>query len=156
MGIQHNESVPPSFGNALVENYLGDPDVVSRLVGEFLAEAESLLQNSSGEKEFANKSRALVRHYADIFSGRDASYKTISGYNAVTLKSKLAADLGSFWRSNRAKWDDDSVCVMFEWLLLMLADSLKRADGDQMLLGVMLKPVTQYAVKVFLGIEVRA
>lgn len=159
MGIQHNENAPASFADALAPNYLGNPETVQRLVGEFLTASEELLFNLGAgmpKEDFTESAKELVRRNADIFSGRDTAFKTVMGYNEVSLKYKLMADLGEFWQKNRERWGDDAVCVLFEWLFVMLADSYKKADGDEMLLEVMLKPCVQYAVRVLLGIEERA
>lgn len=135
---------------------LGDPEAVARLVGEFCAGVENLMHGGAASPEdFNDKANALVRRLADIFSGRDAAYKTIAGYNEVRLPAKLRVDLGEFWQKQRAKWGDDPVCVFFEWLFVHTAEFIKRADGDDMLLEVMLKPTAQQAVKVLLGIEQR-
>jgi hypothetical protein len=156
MGIQHEENVPDSFVDAFDGDYLGDPDVVASLVGEFCAGVENLMNGgASSPKDFNDKANALVRRLADVFSGRDSAYTGIPGYNEVRLPAKLRVDLGEFWTKQRAKWDDDPVCVFFEWLFVHVAESVKRADGDDMLLGVMLKPTVQQAVKVLLGIEQR-
>ena len=157
MGIQHTENVPASFLEAFGDNYLGNPDLVNRLVSEFLVSAEVLLGKLGTIKpaEFREQANTLIKKSADIFSGRDSDYTVIVGYNKVSLGYKLMADLGEFWQKNRAKWNDDAVAVLFEYLLVMLAESLKKADGDEMLLEIMLKPSVQYAVKVLLGVEQR-
>lgn len=160
MGIQHEQPIPPSFADALDHNYLGDPAVSTRLVAAFLAKAEEVIhRRGAGELDAqagADEFRRLIREYADIVSGRNPAYKPVIGYHSRTLPIKLRADLGEFWQQNRAKWDDDSVCVLFEWLLVTLFDAMKRADGDEMLLGVMLKPSVEYATQVILGTEKRA
>ena len=92
---------------------------------------------------------------ANIFSGRDPAYRTIKGYHERTLQQKLIADLGEFWRKQRGSWGDDAVAVLFEWLGVILAEKLKLAQGDDMLLEIMLKPSVQYTVQVLLGMEKR-
>lgn len=159
MGIQHNENVPVSFADALSGSYLGDPEVVSTLVATFCTGVEQTLsQLQRGEiskEQFDKGCNEAIRHYADIFSARDPGYKPIVGYHGQTLNYKLMADLGEFWRKQRGKWNDDSVAVLFEKLLVNLAESLKRSDGDDMLLGVMMRPTMDYTVGVLLGTEKR-
>lgn len=158
MGIIHTEEVPSSFSEAFSGKYLGDPDVVSALIGEFSAkyeEAFNALRAGSDKKEFADAANKLVRDYGDIFTGRNPEYKIIAGYHDNTLGVKLRADLGAFWQSHRVKWNDDAVCVLLEWLAVIMSENLKKADGDDMLFEVMMKPSVQYAVKVIVGIEAR-
>lgn len=163
MGIQHKEVAPASFAQAFNENYLGNPDNVSRFVAEFCALAEStIIDFMAGRVDkdlFDPAIKNLIRHYADIFSGRRApEYGFVKGYNDFTLPHKLKVDLGDFWQQRRARWDDDAVCVLFEWLALHLVESAKKfpEESDDWMKAIDLKPSIQYAVKVLLGIEERA
>ena len=139
--------------------YLGNPDVVTALVGGFAANVDAmrtgLLSGSISAEVAKNDLRAKTRNLADIFSGRDPGYQIIKGYHDASLGAKLRADLGEYWRVQRAEWNDDPVCVLFDWLSAVIMDKLKLADDDEMLLEVMLKPSMQYTVKVLLGIEAR-
>lgn len=158
MGIQHNESVPASFLVAGQQGYLGDPEVVSSEVARFLASAEELvghLRNGDLSKDdFAAASRQLVQGCADVFAGRAEGYVPIQGYTGQTLGYKVMADLpGGFWAKRRAAWGDDPMCVLFEYLLLRLVEDYKTADGDDMLLGVMLGPTVEGVTRLLLGTE---
>lgn len=152
--------LPESFKDGLAPNYLGNQELVTRLVSEYSAKVEEAINRlGAGETspaEFVDSSVALVREYAGIFSGRDPRYLPIVGYHGQSLPMKLQADLGEFWRKRRSAWNDDAVCVLFEWLAMMLAEKMRTADGDDMLLGIMFKPSFQYAVQVLLGVEQRA
>lgn len=152
--------VPEPFALALKSGYLGDPELVASLVGGFCASAEELLGHLRSDvmtkARFVERSKALVHQYADVFAGRNPDYQTIQGYNERSLPNKLRVDLGEFWRSNRHNWDDDPVCVLFEWLFVHVAEFVRRADGDDDLLAIMLKPYVQNTVKHLLGIEQRA
>ena len=153
------DSIPESFASAFGAKYLGNPDIVKRLTSEYLVQFEALLRSRSegqvSAEEFQADFKTLVYQYADIFSGRDTTYTIINGYHNFTLKFKLMADLGEFWRKNRARWNDDSVCVLFEWAAVMYANDLKKAQDDDILLGVMFRPTQEYFVQVLLGIERR-
>lgn len=92
---------------------------------------------------------------ADIVSGRDPSWQVIKGYHDHSMAIKLMADLGPYWQQHRARWGDDAVAVLFDWLASIVMEKTRLADGDDMLLGVMLRPSMQYATKVILGIEER-
>ena len=159
MTKRRDDTVPESFAVAFGGNYLGDPTVVKRLTGEYLVSFEKLLRSRSDNQitadEYKTNCSELVWHYADIISGRDPAYEIIKGYHDQTLKYKLMADLGEMWRKNRARWDDDSVCVLFEWAALVYAEHLKKADDDEILLGIMFRPTYEYFVQVILGIEKR-
>lgn len=134
--------------------YLGDPNVVAGLVGQFCAEVESLMSDGASSKEdFISKSHYLIHHFADVFSGRTDDYKSVPGYSSTRLPAKLKMYLGEFWDKQHTKWNDDPVAVFFEWLFVNVAEYVKRADGDDMLLEIMVKPTVQQAVKTLLGIE---
>lgn len=160
MGIQHQEFVPKSFGQAAADNYLGSPAVTGGLIAQYCAETEAnineLRAGRISKAEFLPCLQTRVRRFADIFSGRDAAYQTIKGYHENTLRFRLMADLGEYWQGHREKWGDDPVCVMFEWLAVIIAEKVKLADGDDMLFGVMMGPSVEYATKVMLGTEARA
>lgn len=156
MGIQHRENVPASFSKSFEAGYLGDKAAVTRLVAEFFAGVENLLNGGAANKEdFVAKSNGLIRAYGDIFAGRVEAYKPVQGWNAVSLPGRLRADLGEFWAAQRSKWEDDPVCVFFEWLFVSAAEYIKRADGDDMLLEVMLRPTVEQAINHLLGSEER-
>lgn len=156
------EEVPPSFLEATNGHYLGDPEVVSTLVGTFCANVEVAI-NQFREREIPKEHldlrlRGLVVGVADIFSGRAEDYDIIKGYNDVTLAIKLRADLGDFWTSNRASWNDDAVCVLFERLALEVAHAMKTSPlpEDDYMREIILKPTVQFVVRELLGIEERA
>lgn len=160
MGIQHEEAAPASFSDAFADSYLGSPVVVSGLVGRFCAEVEAALAELHGGRlagpALVDQMRAKIRRLADIFSGRDPAYTTVKGYHEHTLGFRLMADLGDFWQRQRGVWKDDPVCVLFEYLAVILTEKVKMADGDDILLGVAFGPTLQYAVSVLMGTEKRA
>lgn len=67
----------------------------------------------------------------------------------------LSNDLGEFWPTHRVKRGDDAVCVFFEWLFVTAAEYIKRADGDDMLLEVMLRPTVEQAINHLMSFEER-
>ena len=150
---------PGALSDTSSPTYLGNPDVVTALVGGFAANVEAmrtgLLSGSISAEVAKHDLRMKTRHLADIFSGRDAGYQIIKGYNDVSLGAKLRADLREYVQVHRTECSDDPVAVLFEWLFAVIMEKLKFADGDDMLLEVMLKPSMQYTVKVLLGIEAR-
>lgn len=154
------ESLPPSFADGLADSYLGNPDTVRKLVAVFTAGFEALLIGRSSEEvskeDFVRRSTELVRGAADVFSGRNANFRTVVGYHEHTLPNKLKADLGPFYLKHHGDWGDDPVCVLFAWLGAMVFDAMSRSQGDDDVLGVLLRPSVQYAVGVLLGTEKRA
>jgi hypothetical protein len=159
MGIQHEEIAPDSFNDAFKPNYLGNPEAVAALIASFCTSVEKLvgdvMYGRITPEVFTESLKVQIRLQADIFSGRDPEYITVKGYNEHNLGFKLMADLDHWWQANRAKWNDDPFCVLFEWLAVMVAEKVKLADGDEMLLEVMLKPSVQWAVHELLGNEAR-
>jgi hypothetical protein len=149
---------PDEWSDPTGGNYLGDPDVVSGLVGGYLAELDAIAESvRSGVPvgEAGTRLATQIHRMADIFSGRDSGYAIIKGYNDFSLGVKLRADLGEYWSEHHGKWDDDPVACLFDWLSALFFDKWKTADGDDMLLEVMLGPSVRYTVKVLLGIEER-
>jgi hypothetical protein len=141
------------------EYYLGNTSLVTRLVGEFSSKIEALVLNlqsqAIGKIEAKAFLAAEIKKLAEIFSGHHPGYNPIKGYNNHLLGHKLKADLGEYWQQHRVEWNDDPVCVLFDWLAALVMEKVKLADGDDMLLEIMLKPSVQYTVKVLLGIEDR-
>jgi len=150
---------PGAFSDPSSATSLGNPDVVARLVGGFAAEVESVIAAVSAGKLSSSSAKAElgadIHRLADIFSGRDSGYSVIKGYHDHTLGEKLKIDLGTHWHAHRHEFADDPVAVLFDWLAALVIEKWKLADGDDMLLGVMLKPTMQYAVKVLMGTEKR-
>lgn len=143
----------PGLEASFDPTYLGNPDVVERLVAEFCTAVLGLIDG--GKATFKDGIKPLITRYADIFSGRSPDYKPMIGYNKVTLPGKLMADLGEFWPAQRAQWNDDPVQVLLWWPTNYLVDAATKADGDEMLFEVMVKPYVQGVVQRLLGIEKR-
>lgn len=143
----------PGFNASLAPNYLGNPTLVSGLVAAFCADVMGLVESHG--PEFKRESRDLVMQLADVFAGRNPEFITIKGYNETSLKGKLMADLGDFWRVQRSDWNDDPAAVLFWLLFVQLVEALKRADGDEVLFGVIMRPHIQGVVQRLLGIERR-
>jgi hypothetical protein len=154
-----DNAIPASFADAFAGDYLGNPEVATRLIAEFCTSFESLLTQRGADDlsaaEFIRSTRDLIMRFADICSGREPAYTVVMGYHDATLAAKLIADLGDFWGMHRENWNDDPVAVLFLWLGLILADKLKLAKGDEMLLDIMLKPSIEYTVSIILGTEKR-
>lgn len=151
---------PGAFSDTSSPTYLGNPDVVSGLVGGFAAKVEAIVSAvSSGAVSGDDANFELREEFArlaGIFSGRDAGYSIIKGYHDHSLGEKLKIDLGPHWNVRRDAFGDDPVMVLFDWLAALVIEKWRLADGDDMLLGVMIRPTLQYTVKVLLGIEERA
>ena len=143
----------PGLEASFDPTYLGNPDVVERLVAEFCTAVAGLID--AGKVGFKAGIPPLITRYADIFSGRSPDYKPMIGYNEVTLPAKLRVDLGPFWPAQRAQWNDDPVQVLLWWLVNYLVDAATKADGDEMLFEVMVGPYVRGVVERLLGIEKR-
>jgi hypothetical protein len=142
------------------ERNLGNPAVVSRLVGEFCARCEAMT-NEVRDKVIDPAAVKVeigqqIRRLANIFGGRDPGYTIIRGWHDVSLAGQLIADLGPFWRKQHAEWNDDAIAVLFDWLAAHVIEQTHKCQGDDLLLGVKLKPSIQYAVTSLLGINRRA
>lgn len=152
----------PEFTGIGEENYLGSPAVVGRLVSTFCYQAEQILvAKGSGvitADQCAAQFVALCREYGGIFSGEDPEYKTIIGFHGAnrSLWIRSQVELGEFWREHKDTFGENPVSVMFYWLFLWVLDAFNKADGDDMLLGVMLSPRIEQMNERLLGIEERA
>lgn len=154
---QNGYYLPPIFVDGPEANYLGSPDVVAGLVGEFCARAEKLLMDGIEDKQkFKAEAEALIRRYAGIFSGKEPDFGTVKGFHGIALPQRLKVALTEFWDRRHEYWAGDAECCFFEWLFVTLAEFVKRADGDDWLLGVMVKPTVQQAVKTLLDFDRKA
>jgi hypothetical protein len=160
MGLQHEQVVPPSFGQASGGKYLGDPVVVLALLARFCAQTDVALADLGAGRlkkgEFESAARSRIRALAAILGGRDAAYSFPVGWNDVSLPPRLVADLGEFWRTHRSKWADDAVAVLLEWLTCMFAEKWKAADGDDQLLAASFGPTITDTVRRLVGTAPRA
>lgn len=122
-------------------------------MGEYLAHVEAAF--SSARRGTVVDLKPRVLELARIFSGNDPAHPPVKGYHGFTLPAKLQADLGPFWAAHRAEWGDDAVAVLFDWLGALTLEACRKADGDDDLLGSLLKEPARYAVGVLLGTEAR-
>lgn len=163
--------VDPKFAEARLDEghfvdpshprYLGNPDVVNRLIAQFCAETEADVRQVAAQRLTAQKASADIleraKRYADIIAGRDPEWEIVRGYHDVSLDGKLRADLRVFWPKVKDKADGDPYRVLFLWLAALVADGCKRwpsYDYDHLFAEYM-RPNIRYAVKVILGIEER-
>ena len=150
--VRDDTYVPPSFLPALGPNYLGDPETVDRLVGEFCASVVAALRaRSEGGMAVVCTAelRALGAKYATIFTGHDPAYHVIEGYNRVTLAFRARAELKEFWQAERANFDDDPVQVLFAWLAYWLFASLK--DEDEVLADLRMRDRIRQMREILMG-----
>ena len=143
----------PGLEASFDPTYLGNPEVVERLVAEFCTAVSGLIDG--GKETFKAGIPPLITRYADIFSGRSPDYKPMIGYNEVTLPAKLMVDLGPFWPAQRAQWNDDPVQVLFWWLTNHLVDAATKSPDDVLLFEVRAGPHIRGVVQRLLGIEKR-
>ena len=157
--IERHRVLPEALSDPAADNYLGNADLVNMLVGKFCAKIEAVrnatIANAVSGDQAIKECDDEIQRLADIFSGRDDHYKKIIGYNDFTLPAKLRADLSAYRRMCRPKWLNDPVAVLFDWMASLIFEAAKRADGDEILFGVILMPDLQYTVQVLLGIEKR-
>lgn len=131
-----NSDLPASFAAAMNPNYLGSPTVVERILGEFLSEMVEWLRDRSTGTLSAEKMVEMVTargiDFAAIFSGENKEYIPVVGWNSNTggLKSRLMADLGSYWRSHRTARGDDPFRVMYDWILWATFQAMKIGDDE--------------------------
>lgn len=141
--------------------YLGNPDVVNRLIARFCAETEADVRQVAARRLEVARAKAdmlaRAKRYADIVAGRDPEWTIVRGYHNVSLGGKLRADLREFWPKVRDEADNDPYRVLFLWLAALVADAYKRWPdaGDDHMRAEHLRPGVRYANQVLLGVEER-
>lgn len=149
------------FTDVLDNNkYLGNPAVVGGLVADYcLAVRDMLVERSTGDlapDEFVARVNEMGSDLSAIFSGRNADYRSIIGWNEISLGAHLKVVLGSYWEEYHDSHGDDPVKVLFAWLCWAVYDAMLRADGDDDLEGVILSEHTESAIRLLLGADPRA
>lgn len=154
-----NSEFPASFAAATSPAYLGSPAVVERVLGEFLSEMVGWLRDrASGAmtaEDMAGKANARGFAFSAIFSGENADYVPIVGWNSRTggLHSRLMADLGSYWRSQRASCGDDPYRVFYAWMLWATFEAMK--FGDDILTPIRMGENIKQATRLLTGTDKR-
>jgi hypothetical protein len=143
-----------------LQRYLGDPKVTNALVQEYIMAFRELfysLYKEEIEKEgFLEEYRALRKKYARIFGGKDENYAPILGVHGPGLAGKLWADLGEYWKANRARYDEDPIEGLFGWLADMYVECLeKHAREDDPVFIVKYGGYIKDATELLLGVEKR-
>ena len=142
--LLRDEPAPASFRTAAHEGYLGDPSVVAQLLASFLAESEAdleaLARRLIDAEQFEDEARLRILVLAPKLSGDDPAHPGVVGWHGASMQGAIRAALGPFLARNGAKWDDDPVACLLEWLLVTLAGAWKRAAGDDDLFAADLRP----------------
>lgn len=134
---QYFSELPRSFADEMASNYLGNPNVVARILGEFVTEIYSWVQERSSGTMTAEDMTELAflrsHKFAAVFSGENQDYAGIVGWNTRSgggLAAYLMADLGHYWQSQRAAFGNDPYRVFYGWLLWATVDAMKLEDED--------------------------
>jgi hypothetical protein len=133
---ERNTSLPGSFRDAMLPNYLGNPSCVEGIlkvfIGNMLDCIESRSQGSMTAADMVAWMRDDAARFSLIFSGEDSRYVAVRGWNSreAGLSSYLKVDLSHYWVSQRKSHDDDPFKVAHAWLLWAIFDSLKKNDDD--------------------------
>ena len=155
-----NSYLPPSFGEALADNYLGSPRVVARLLKDYCdetwtdlhARSQGTLSADEGTVRFKVRASALAR----ILGGEDPAYQPIAGWNSIRLKCRVRSVLCSYWDEQRARYDDDAFMVLGAYLVWLVFETMKKVnDGEDQAEAEMAQAV-DVLVRVLLGTEPRA
>ncbi len=136
MALDQNAAMPPSFGDAVKPNYLGNPAAVElilrRFIGEMLDWIQARADGSMTAAVMVARAHASSVDFARIFSGEDPGYLPIVGWNSRVggLDSFLRVDMGHYWQSQRKACGDDPFRVLYAWLLWSVSEALKLNDDD--------------------------
>ncbi len=141
--------------------YLGNPEVVNRLIAKACVECERDVREAMNRrldvKEMIQAGIERAKRYAAILHGKDPAYVPMKGYHDGGLGGKLRADLREWWPRLAPQVDDDPFAVLFLMVQSVILDAYMhypRADQDPERARHM-APYIQYAVQVILGIEER-
>ena len=147
------------FSTPLQANYLGNPEVVGKLVADYcMAVREMLVQRSTGQLDasaFMERINDMAVELSVIFSGKSKEYPPIIGWNAITLGARIKVALGSYWAENHAANGDDPIRTLFVWLCWGVFDAVQRSQGDDELEGVILSDRTASVINMLLGTDRR-
>lgn len=132
-----NDGAEENFASQMADNYLGNPQVVNRILAGYIAEMHKWARlRSTGimtAEEMNEQVRKRGKEFSLIFSGQDPNYIPIAGWNhkEVGLRNYMMIDLGHYWREARSAWDNDPLGVTYNWLLWAVVESLKMKDKDE-------------------------
>lgn len=155
--IENRTDLPPSFEKALQPNYLGSPKVVSGILEKFVGEIRGwVVSRGLGimtAKEMVSKIHERSHDFAEIFSGQNPDYIPVVGWNSpiVGLSQYLKIDLGHYWQSNRAEYDDDAIRVFYGWLVWAVADGMMKGQDDEDLTAVIVGSRIKQAIEFLTG-----
>lgn len=128
--------LPPSVEEAFNSEYLGNPNVVERVLEQFLSEMIDWFVARGEGSMTADAMKAKVaergKAFSAIFAGENPDYKGIVGWNArgVGLAQYLKADLGHYWQSQREACNDDPYRVLYAFLLWHAFEAFKGDDPN--------------------------
>lgn len=132
--VRDDTYLPPSFNDAVENNYLGSPDVVQQIIGEYIEKILDLLKQSSSisSEEFRQQVNADGLKFAAIFSGEDPDYKPVVGWNSrvAGLNARLRIQLGEYWTKHRDECENDPYRALYSWLVWAVYDAVKSDDRD--------------------------
>lgn len=162
--MQTESTTTADFGNTFKLGYLGDPGVVSALVGAFAGEVHGwLVARASGElsqEDFLVLAKEGGLEFARIFSGQHPDYPPVIGWNSPDhgLANRLRVDLGQFWAGHHSKHDDDPYRVQHAWLGWYVFDCMKRGASDStgVVYDVLLSTGLKALVRNLMGTDKRA
>lgn len=155
-----NTYLPPSFGDALADNYLGSPRVVEKLLQDFCAETfADLSARSTGSlsaNEATDRFNGRAAALGKILSGEDPAYRPVVGWNSVGLKYRVRSALGHYWEQQRKRYNDDAFMVLGAYLVWLVFETMKKSNDDADQAGAEMAQAIDMLVRVLLGTERRA
>ena len=144
--------------NVFRGNYLGSPDVVARIVQDFLDKAyEDIKKAGAGiisEEDFNSDWVRWGKEFSDIFLGRNSDYiKTVGWNSPYGLGIGIKQSLGTFWEKYKGKYNNDPGQALFGYLAAFLIDCCNEALKDPDAAGMKLNDKKQQIIKLLLGLE---
>lgn len=156
-----NNRIGFNSGEASGNNYLGDPDLVQRIVSDYVQFVYGLIKKrSSGELPAGGMTAVLrprVDALADIFMGRNPEYQVHRTWNSrFGVGIAIRQSLGAYWEQNKGTYDEDPGKALFGWLAASVVDAALASRDDPDLAGIGINSKMEKVVRVLLGTHKRA
>ena len=156
-----DNDMPPSFKEALDDNYLGSPKVVEGILKEFVSEIYDWVHARGlgvmTSKQMTEKVYAKSYDFAEIFSVQNDKYKPVVGWNSnvAGLCAYLKVDLGHYWREQKEAFNGDPYRVFYGWLVWAVVDGMVKNNDDEIMTAFVIGDRIEQAVRLLAGTAAR-
>ena len=139
------------------ENYLGSPDVVSKIVQGFCDKVYdgimAKVRKESPEGELTDNLLRMARAFSDVFMGKNTDYLPVRGWNCEAgLGETAKRQLAQNWEKRALISSDDPLQVLFGWLVVNIFHAIKEAGGDPDIAGMYVTVAKMKVINTLMGL----